>query len=370
MQIGTRHVGSDHPPYVIAEIGVNHDGSEETARRLIDGAAAAGVDGVKFQCFEPELLLSRAAGLAKYQRRAGEAAPDEMLGRLRLPLEAMGRLVDRAHECGLHAIVTVFSAELVPATDQLPWDAYKTASPDLVNKPLLEALGETGKPLIVSTGASTIDEVCESLGWLEAQRARLALLHCVSCYPTPTEQSSLGGIVALRRVFDGPIGYSDHTMDTDTGELAVRLHASILEKHITHDQEAQGPDHGASLECEQMAWYTARARQAWADLSHPCSVLSEYECRRIGPLEKRVLDIERDVRRASRQSLVTRRTLEAGDVITPADLTVKRPGSGIEPAKLARVIGRTVARHVDADMPLTWNDLGGTEGALHQTTAA
>lgn len=368
MRIGKRHVGSDHPPYVIAEVGVNHDGNEDLAKRLIDRAASAGVDAVKFQCFEPHLLLSRNAGLASYQRRAGEADPIDMLARLRMPIEAMGRLVDRAHECGLHAIVTVFSAELIDDVEQLPWDAYKTASPDLINKPLLDALCRTERPLIVSTGASTIDEVHDALDWLHAARTRLALLHCVSAYPTPTEYSSLGGIVALRRAFDGPIGYSDHTMDTDTGELAVRLHASVLEKHITHDQQAQGPDHGASLECEQMAWYTARARQAWTNRTHLSPALTEFDCRRIGPLDKDVLDIERDVRRNSRQSLVTRRTLEAGEVITRADLTVKRPGTGIEPAKLSRVIGRTVSRHVDADTPLSWNDLAGTEGLV--TTAA
>lgn len=362
MQIGSRHVGPAHRPYVIAEIGVNHDGDVNRALRLIERAAGTGADAVKLQLFDTDRLLSRAARLARYQHDAGEADPRDMLRRLQLDIADMARLVDLAHRCALHAIVTVFSLELVPDAETLPWDAYKTASPDLVNRPLLDRLVATGRPLIVSTGAADAEEVREAISWLSPAHARLALLQCVAAYPTPSESAALGAMVALRRMFAGPIGYSDHTPDIDTGALAVRLHASVLEKHLTHDRAAQGPDHGASLEPDDLADYIRRARDAWANRAHAAPPLCDYDCRRIGPLAKTVLPIEQDVRRVSRQSLTTTRALEAGDVITPSDLTVKRPGTGIEPSRFARVIGRTVARHVDADTPITWHDLAGAEG--------
>jgi sialic acid synthase SpsE len=369
MRIGTRDIGPAHPPYIIAELGVNHDGDDDTALHLVDHAAAAGADAVKLQLFEPSLLLSSVARLAGYQKRTGEMSPFEMLERLKLGAERMAPLIERAHDCNMHAIVTVFSVDHVDDAAGLPFDAFKTASPDVINKPLLDALGATRRPLIVSTGAAEAHEVAAAVDWLEPHHDRLALLHCVSCYPTPTEWASLGAIVALRRLFHGPIGYSDHTCDLDTGELAVRLHASILEKHLTHDRRAKGPDHLTSLTPDEFAEYVALARRAWDDRAHRLGPCSDFECdHRIGSLEKRVLPIEQDVRVASRQSVTTTRVLEAGDVITPADLTIKRPGTGIEPSRLQRVIGRTVSRHVDADAPLAWDDLAGAEG--HGTSSA
>ena len=370
MHIGARDIGPASPPYVIAEIGVNHDGDPDRALRLVDHAADAGADAVKLQHFEAARLLSRAARLAAYQKAAGERDPVDMLARLELPLDAMAGVVNHAHARGLHAIVTVFSVELVRDAATLPWDAYKTASPDLVNRPLLEALRRTGRPLIVSTGAATAEEVERALGWLDVARDRLALLQCVSCYPTPTELASIGGVVALRRLHDGPIGYSDHTPDEDTGELAVRLHASLLEKHLTHDRAAPGPDHAASLEPEQLGRYVARCRRAWVERSSLADPLSDHQCRRIGTLDKRVLPIEADVRATSRQSLTTTRPLEAGETLRREDLTVKRPGTGIEPWQLDRAIGRTIARHVDADTPLRWDDLAGHDGLALDASAA
>lgn len=348
MKIGIREVGHKAPPYIIAELGVNHDGSPETAIELTRRAAAAGADAVKFQFFRAEMLMSRASRLAAYQRAAGESDPVEMLRRLELPLDALAACVKQAHALGVHAIVSVFSVELVAEAASLPWDAFKAASPDIVNRPLLEAMGAAGRPLIVSTGASTLDEVRRAAAWLEPIRDRLAFLQCVSCYPAPAEMHELGGIAALRAALDVPVGYSDHLTGVSSGAEAVRCGACILEKHFTHDRGARGPDHAASLDAEEMHEYIELARAArGARAPTPCAH---------APL-KRVLAAEQDVRTVSRQSLTATRDLPAGHPISRQDLTIKRPGTGLPPFELGAVVGRRLSRGVEADMPLTWEDL-------------
>lgn len=373
MFIARRAIDHLHAPYIIAEIGVNHDGNPATAEELVRTAAGVGADAVKFQLFRADMLMSRASRLAAYQERAGESDPLDMLRRLELGLDNLRQLVALTHAVGIHAIVTVFSVELVAPAAEIPWDAFKSASPDITNRPLLEAMASTGKPLIISTGASTIREVGRALGWLRDARDRTALLQCVSAYPTPDEHAELGGIIALREIFDGPVGYSDHTTGEETGALAVEHGACLLEKHFTYDRTAPGPDHGASLEPPMFARYAAAARRTRVVLNDPrVAVEAESpEGRRererlargqsrpsgISPAQKRVLPIEEDVRAVSRQSVTTTRPLKAGHVIARADLTIKRPGTGIPAYELDRVVGRRVRRTVEADMPLTPDDL-------------
>lgn len=358
MRIGNRRIDDESTPYVIAEIGVNHDGSAERALQLTDAADEAGADAIKLQLFETDRLMSSAAKLAAYQAAAGETDPLDMLRRLELPINEMARVVERAHARGIHAIVTVFSVELVPIAETLPWDAYKSASPDIINRPLLEAMAATGKPLIVSTGASTMDEVSRAIEWLRPLRAPAAVLQCVSCYPTAPEDAALNAMNAFRPWFDGPIGYSDHTPDRDTGRLAVALGARILEKHLTYDRTARGPDHAASLEPDALGDYIRQARGMITraiEFGAADRLPPEIDAHdpRIGPRRKRVLACEADVRRVSRQSVTTRRALPAGHTISAADLTIKRPGRGIEPWRFAEIMGRTIAHPVEADMPLT-----------------
>ncbi|MGH7132195.1 MAG: N-acetylneuraminate synthase family protein [Phycisphaerales bacterium] len=342
-----REIGPSQPPYIIAEIGVNHDGSVERALQLVDAAADAQADAVKLQLFKADLLMSKAAKLAAYQKAAGESDPIEMLRRLELSIEQMRPIVERAHARGIHAIVTVFSLELVAEAERLAWDAYKTASPDIIHRPLLEALMATGRPLIVSTGAAELDEIKRAAGWLEAVHRRLAMLQCVSSYPTPLEGAELGGIGALAHALPAtPIGYSDHTAEEVTGAMATRLGACILEKHSTYSCSAKGPDHAASLEPDGLARYCQLAHQtrtgAWPN-----------ELPRI----KRVTERELDVRRVSRQSIVAKGDLPSGHVLTRTDLTFKRPGIGIEPFRLNDVIGKSLTRPIDADTPLTDADI-------------
>ncbi len=351
MIIRGREVSAGAPVYVIAELGVNHDGSLERALELVDAAADAGADAVKVQVFDARMLLSRAAGLASYQRDAGEGDPLEMLDRLQLGPDALESVIERAHERGLAAIATVFSLGLVGTARSLGFDAFKTASPDVVNRPLLEQIGRDERPMIVSTGASTMREVTRAMKWLNQAGKRPALLHCVSCYPTPERMASLEGTLALWRVFGDPVGYSDHTTSTSIGYEAVRHKACILEKHLTHNTEAQGPDHGASLEPDQFARYCEMARTALKDDLGLGETMLDPEAL------KHPLDCEKDVRRIARQSVTTTRALRAGSTIEPDAITIKRPGTGISPRHFDELGGRTVARDIEADMPLAWEDL-------------
>lgn len=345
MRIGQRQIGVGHGPFIIAEIGVNHDGDARRAILLADLAADAGADAVKLQYFQTDLLMSRAAKLAAYQKAAGETDPIAMLRRLELGLDEMECVVERARRRGLAAIVTVFSVELVEPARVLAWDAFKSASPDIVHRPLLEALGGDGRPMIVSTGASTMDEVLRAAEWLGGARDRLALLQCVSSYPAPRD--ALEGIAAVAAATDLPVGYSDHTERVETGAEAVRAGACVLERHITDDRRRAGPDHAASLDGPAFAEYVRLARAATSGSGRPEQP----------PEAKFVLPCERDVRLVSRQSIVMRRELAAGAVLTERDLTFKRPGSGLEPFRLAEVVGRKLSRAVEADVPLTANDL-------------
>lgn len=339
----------DRWPFVIAELGVNHDGSPRVALELAKAAHEAGASAIKLQLFDPDLLMSKAAMLAVYQRSAGEEDPIDMLRRLQLTLDDMEPVVEFAETHGMYTVVTVFSHELVRVSQRIEWDFYKTASPDIVNKPLLDALHATGRPLIVSTGASTLGEVERAIDWLAPlnrngtrDSSKLAILHCVSSYPTPDDAAALGGIHALREVYDGAVGYSDHTMSADTGAFAVAAGAVILEKHLTYDRGAKGPDHAASLEPAEFAEYVRSATRA---------------LQMLGAISKAPLACEQDVRQVSRQSLTLQRNLPAGHVLVREDLTVKRPGTGIEPFRLDDVIGRRLIRGVEADMPLLPGDL-------------
>ena len=356
MKIGARQIGSGPggsapPVYIIAELGVNHDGSVERALEMTDAAAEAGADAIKLQLFRAETLMSKASRLAAYQAAAGERDPVAMLKRLELSIGDMGRVVDRARSRGIHAIVTPFSAELVDAAERLGFDAYKTASPDIIHQPLLERLIATGKPLIVSTGAATVDEIARAAVWLAPARDRVAMLQCVSSYPTRDADASILGMHAIGRVFQGPVGYSDHTTGVDTGAVAAAQGAAILEKHFTWSKGAAGPDHAASLEPAEFRAYAMLARDESAMRAWMGKVPTSADPR-LGPEEKRVLACEQDVRRLSRQSIVARRDLAAGHVLTSEDLVVKRPGTGLAPWRWKDVIGRRLSRGAEADMPL------------------
>ena len=327
-------------PFIIAEIGVNHDGRVETALDLVRAAADAGADAVKFQWFDPSELLSSAAALVSYQRAAGESDPHHMLERLQLGADEMERAIDCSRELGLRSIVTVFTPRLVEVAARLPWDLIKTASPDLINRPLLEAVRSTGLPMLLSTGGAKLEEVEDALSWIGT--GELALLHCVSSYPTPDDEASLAGIRVLGDATGVPVGYSDHTASTRTGGLAVTAGATILEKHLTWNQAADGPDHAASIDPDGFARYVAFARRSR---------------RMLGEATKTVRPSEQEVVAASRQSVAVVEELAAGTTLRREHLSTMRPGGGMPPACIDDLVGRILVRKVAARTLLSSSDL-------------
>jgi N,N'-diacetyllegionaminate synthase len=349
MRVGQFEVECQAPVFVIAEIGVNHDGSVDRARELVEMARACGADGVKVQVFSADALVHSSSDLAGYQRAHGSAvgfSVREMLRGYELALDEVGHVVRRVRELGMVPVATPFSVGDVAVIEALDLPVVKIASPDLVNRVLLKRAALSGKPMLVSTGASEMGEIERCVGWLRAWGVEFGLLHCVSSYPVGVDEAHLGWIGELRR-FRAPVGYSDHTTDVMSGALAVAAGAVVVEKHLTYDRGAAGPDHAASAGPEEFGEYVRLIR------------LAERMRGRGG---RRVLEIERDVRRVSRQSVVVRREIGAGEVIEPDDLCVQRPGTGICASRLDDLVGCRMMRAVEAGTMLRWEMVEGNDG--------
>jgi N,N'-diacetyllegionaminate synthase len=343
LTIDNRPVGPGQPALIIAEIGVNHDGSPARALELVDAAAGAGADAVKLQIFRADALMHPAGMFARYQRQScAEADPRRMLQGYELPVDALAAIVGRIRSRGMIPLATPFSPPDVRTIDELDLPAIKIASPDLVNLPLLQRAGALGRPLLLSTGAADLAEVAQAVRWLAQLNASFALLHCISSYPTSAADANLSWIAELSTRFGVVAGFSDHTTEVLAGALAVIAGACIIEKHLTHDRSAPGPDHAASADPQQFAEYVRAVRLAEQMKGQP---------------GRRVLAAEEDVRRVSRQSLVLTRPVARGEAVTEDHLTTRRPGTGIPAAELPRILGRRPGRHLEAGTMLEWDML-------------
>jgi sialic acid synthase SpsE len=254
----------------------------------------------------------------------------------------VARVVRAIRDLQMMPLATPFSPSDLDLVDRLRLPAIKIASPDLVNRPLLSEAAKLNKPLLVSTGAAELEEIDTAVGWMKEWNSSVALLHCISSYPAAHRDANLGWIPELAQRYGVPIGYSDHTTSPMAGGFATSAGASIVEKHLTYDRSARGPDHAASADPTQFMRYVKLIREA--DLLR-------------GTPGKRVLDAEQDVRKVSRQSLVLRRSLKAGERIREEDLTVQRPGAGVPAAQVQLAIGRMVKASVTAGTMLQWDML-------------
>ena len=340
LQIGGHRIGFGSRVLVVAEIGVNHDGQLQRAIELVRIAADCGADAVKLQVFQADMLMHAGGEFAEYQR-AGvtDANPREMLRRYELPENELHEIVGEIRSAGLMPLATPFSTRDVLRIEAMGLPAIKIASPDVVNYPLLRAASRAGVPLLVSTGAATINEISSSAAWMRGWGCAFAFLHCISCYPTPFIDANLCWITEMKQKFDVPVGFSDHTTDVISGSLAVAAGTCIVEKHLTYDTKAAGPDHSASADPEQFAHYVRLIR------------LAE---RMMGSPGKKVLDIEKDVRNVSRQSLVAARDVRQGQMIREEDLIVQRPGTGIPASALPFLVGKLAKRTIRGGEMITW----------------
>lgn len=326
--------------FVICEAGVNHNGDVALAERLIDAAKDSGADAVKFQTFKAELLAGADAALAPYQSRAGESGGQtEMLRRLELDEAAHRRLQARAEKAGIAFLSTPFDEESADLLERLGIALFKLPSGEATNKALIEHVARKGKPVILSTGLCDLDDVRRAVGWIRgAGSPPLTLLHCVTDYPAPIDQTNLRAMATLREAFGTSVGYSDHTLGTTAAIAAAALGAAVIEKHITLDRTMPGPDHAASLEPREFAAMVSAIRDVEASLGDGIKV---------------PMPCEAGNRAAARRSLVAARDLAEGKVLEKGDLAAKRPGTGIPPYELEAMIGRRLRRALRRDEPLT-----------------
>jgi N-acetylneuraminate synthase/N,N'-diacetyllegionaminate synthase len=335
MIVGNRPVGPGHPCLIIAEAGVNHNGDLELARRLVDAAAEAGADAVKFQTWITEKLCLPGAEKADYQKINAPGPDDQftMLKRLELPYAWHAELKARTESRGLAFLSTPDEIQSARFLCELGVPALKIGSAELSNLPYLRQLAGLGKPLIVSTGMGSLAEVARAVAAVrQVCEVPLALLHCVSAYPAPEEEMNLRCIGTLARTFDVPVGLSDHTRGWTAAILGVAAGASILEKHFTLDRTMPGPDHAASADPAELADLVRAVRKAEAML---------------GSGDKQAAACEENTRRAVRRTLLYARSLRAGDRVGEEDFEALRCGlPGLPPQAAIRLSGRTLRTSV------------------------
>ena len=339
--------------FVIAEAGVNHNGSLDLALKLVDVAADAGADAVKFQTFAAEALVGEGVGKAAYQQHNSTGNDQRaMLKALELGHAEHERLQVQCAARGIEFMSTPFDDAALDFLVGLGVRRLKVASGELTNRPFLERIATTGLPMIVSTGMGTLDEVAAAVGWMGAARGKpssqsgqgpwLTLLHCTSNYPADCADVNLLAMVTMRERFQLPVGYSDHTAGVVIAPAAAALGAIVIEKHFTLDRGLPGPDHAASLEVDELRAMIRAIR--------------DVEAAR-GDGVKAPRDSELPVRSLVRRSVAVRRALPAGQVLRRDDLTTMRPESGIAPANIDTLPGRRLKHALAAGSVVRDSDL-------------
>ena len=322
--------------YIIAEAGVNHNGSFELACRLADAAKAAGADCVKYQTFKAEKLVSRGAQKAEYQKgTTGEGSQADMLKKLELTEDEFRRLKDYCGRIGICFLSTPFDFDSIAFLKTLDMPFWKIPSGEITNYPYLRMLAETGKPVVLSTGMCRMDEIEAAVRVLRENGTKeITLLHCNTEYPTPFEDVNLRAMQTMREAFGLETGYSDHTKGIEVPIAAAALGAAVIEKHFTLDRNMEGPDHKASLEP--------------AELKAMVEAIRHIE-QAMGTGEKAPSPSERKNIAVARKSIVAARKIARGETLTEENLTVKRPGDGISPMRWDEVTGTKAVRDFEED---------------------
>lgn len=330
-------------PYIIAEIGVNHEGSMELAKRLVDEAKEGGADAVKFQSYKAETLASKDSPSYWDTSKEPTTSQYELFKKHdSFWKDEMQELKNYCDSIDIEFMSTPFDIESADFLNGM-MDVYKISSSDITNKPFIEYMCNFGKPIILSTGASHLHEIQEAVSWIERKGNPLALLHCVLNYPTPDKNANLGMILGLKKAFpDHIIGYSDHTLPNDMKvcEMATLLGSVIIEKHFTHDKTLPGNDHYHAMDKHDLKLFRNNLERTFEIL---------------GNFKVEALEDEEPARRNARRSLVASRTIPAGKVITVEDLTFKRPAHGISPRFIDEIIGKTAYIDIHDDTVIQWN---------------
>ena len=333
--IGDRAVGEGEPCFIVGEAGVNHNGDVELAKKLVGVAADADVDAVKFQKRTVgEILVKEALDRPYDSPTALGATYGEHRERLELQEDAYHELVELCRETGITFLASAWDPRSADFLADLGVPAYKTASADLTNLPLLDHIARKNKPMLVSTGMSNMEEIADAVKTVRRHHEQLVLLQCTSAYPCDNEDLNLRAMDTLREEFDVLVGYSGHERGLAPSEAAVALGAVVLERHFTLDRTMRGPDHAASLEPTGLALLARNVRNVEAAM---------------GTGEKRIIEAELSVRERLAKSVVAAREIPEGTLITREMLTVKGPATGISPRFLEQVVGVVAAKQIEVD---------------------
>ena len=341
-----RRIGPGHPTFVIAEAGVNHNGDPELARQLVRAVKATGADCVKFQTFKAERVVTAAAPKANYQLGTTDPAESQlaMLQKLELPESAYRELIALAATEGLAFFSTPYNEEDVDFLTGLGIGAFKLASLSVVEPAFLRYVAQQGKPIILSTGMATLEEVAAAVETMRtAGNEQIVLLQCTTNYPSRLADVNLRAMLTMRDACSVPVGYSDHTPGHTACIAAVALGACVIEKHFTLDRTLPGPDHTTSCDPEE---FTALMREIRAT-----ELL-------LGSAGKAPCEVERRNAIGMRRSIVARRPIAAGEVLRPEMLAFKRPSTGIPPSQLEALVGRKAQCDIPADALVTWEMCG------------
>ena len=330
--------------FVIAEAGVNHNGSLDLAYQLIDVAKDAGVDAVKFQTFKAENVVSKLADKAEYQKKATgtDKSQLDMIKKLELSFEDFVKLKKYCDKKGIMFLSTPFDHQSIDFLYDLV-DIYKIPSGEIINYPYLKHIAAKNKPIIMSTGMTNLGEVEEAINiiWEVNSNAKISLLHCTTNYPTPYEEVNLKAMQTLADAFKLPIGYSDHTLGIEVPIAAVAMGAKIIEKHFTLDKKLPGPDHKASLEPNELRKMVKAIRNIE---------------KAIGDGIKKPNKSEIGIMKVARRSLIATRDIRAGEIIKESDIAIKRPGTGILPKFKEIIIGMKLVNDIWQDEPFRWEN--------------
>jgi len=345
VKISDKVIGPGHPVFIIAEIGVNHNGEIELAKKLVLAAKKAGADAVKFQTFKADKLATAQAEKAAYQKQHdyGQEKQLAMLKQLELSEEVFVQLKDFSESQGILFLSTPFDEESADFLERIGIPAFKVSSGDLTNLPFLKHIAVKKKPLLLSTGMAYLNEIKEAVDCILAEgNNEIILFHCTSNYPPSIEDINLLALKTLRKKLNLPIGYSDHTLGDVAAVAAAALGAIIIEKHITLDCSLPGPDHRASMEP--------------AEFSEMVKKIRIVE-RLLGSSEKKPVPAEEEIRLVARKSIVARVNITKGTKLTRDMLMLKRPGTGIPPKYLEQIIGCKVNRDIAIDETFTFECL-------------
>ena len=332
--------------YIIAEVGPNHNGDVNLALEMVEKIAATGVDAIKFQLSDPYQLYSDDSFKANYQKKNDHAkSAREMSQSFQLSHENHVKVYKRCKELGVDYMCTGFDLGSLKFLDEnMDMAYYKIASGEIFSLDVIDYIARKDKPVILSTGMATYDEIKLSLSYISKYKKRdITILHCISNYPAPFDEVNLNNMLELKRLFGCEVGFSDHTLGNDCAIAAVAMGAVMIEKHVTLDKSLPGPDHKASITIEELASLVSSIRNV--EMA-------------IGTTERVFSDAQREISRVARKSIISKHAIKKGDVITADDICFKRPGIGFLPIETDKVLGKTALCDIEADRVIKADFIG------------